>query len=97
MYYFKAAVVSIATAISTDNFPKVNADNARLQVILSVFFGILAAAALLILVISGLRYVSSTGDPNAMTKTKNTIIYSAIGLIVSMSAYAIVSFVLGNI
>ena len=53
--------------------------------------------ALVVLVIAGLRYVSSSGDPTTMSKAKNTIIYAAIGLVVSMSAFAIVGFVLGNI
>ena len=86
-----------ATNVTTEGIPKINADDAKLSAILSIFFAMLGAAALLVLVISGLRYVNSAGDPNAMTKTRNTIIYSAIGLVVSMAAFAMVSFVLGNV
>lgn len=90
-------IVTWATNVSTESIPKINADGARLEAILSVFFALLGAAALLVLVISGLRYVNSAGDPNTMSKTKNTIIYSAIGLVVSMAAFAMVSFVLSNV
>jgi hypothetical protein len=89
--------IAWATNVSTKNIPKINADAGRLEAILSVFFAMLGAASLLVLVIAGLRYVNSAGDPGTMSKTKNTIIYSAIGLVVSMSAFAMVSFVLSNV
>lgn len=83
--------------VSDQGLPKVDADPAQLQVMLSTFFGLLAAAALLVLVIAGLRYVNSNGDPTVMSKTKNTIIYAAVGLVVSMAAFSIVTFVLNNL
>jgi hypothetical protein len=90
-------LATLATEISTKGIPKLNADPARLQTFLSVIFGLLGAVSLLVLVIAGLRYVNSAGDPGTMSKTKNTIIYAAVGLIVSMSAYAMVAFVLSNV
>jgi uncharacterized membrane protein YidH (DUF202 family) len=88
---------AFATQIDTSILPKPPADQAHLQLFLTTFFSILAAIALLALVIAGLRYVNSTGDPSTMSKTKNTIIYSSIGLVVSMTAVAIVTFVLNNL
>ena len=69
----------------------------KIQTVMSIVFAMFGAIALIVLVIAGLRYVSSSGDPTTMSKAKNTIIYAAIGLVVSMSAFAIVGFVLGNI
>ena len=69
----------------------------KIQTVMSIVFAMFGAIALIVLVIAGLRYVSSSGDPTTMSKAKNTIIYAAIGLIVSMSAFAIVGFVLGNV
>ena len=83
--------------VQNTGLPHVDADPKQMQVILSTFFALLAAAALLVLVIAGLRYVNSNGDPTVMSKTKNTIIYASVGLIVSMSAFAIVTFVLNNL
>lgn len=82
---------------NTCGLPQVDASSGRLSTILQMFFAILAASALLVIVIAGLRYVNSSGDPGTMTKTKNTIIYAAVGLVVSMSAFAIVTFVLNNL
>ncbi|HSX32551.1 MAG TPA: hypothetical protein VLF43_04760 [Candidatus Saccharimonadales bacterium] len=91
------AVVAQTPGVDLNALPKATADSAQLQRILQTVFGIFAAVALLVIVISGLRYVFSAGDPNTAGRTKNTILYATIGLIVSMLAFAIVSFVLTNL
>ena len=45
----------------------------------------------------GIKYTTSAGDTNKVTSAKNTIIYAVIGLIISIMAYAIVNFVIGQI
>lgn len=65
--------------------------------IVGVVFGIAGALALLFIVIGGLRYILSDGDPNNISQAKKTIIYALVGLVITMAAYAIVSFVLNNI
>jgi hypothetical protein len=99
-----AAIVSfigtrLAGGAGTNTFglPEVAAGQSQIQVILTIFFGILSAASLLIIMLAGFRYVTSSGDPGNMAKAKNTIIYAAIGLVVSMSAFAIVAFLLNSV
>jgi hypothetical protein len=41
----------------------------------------------------GLQYVLSTGDPKRTQRAKETILYAIIGIVISLSAYAIVSFI----
>lgn len=94
--YF-AACTPAPGKIDTCALPQIDAGSGRLQIILSTFFAILAASALLVVVIAGLRYINSTGDPGTMTKTKNTVIYASVGLIVAMSGFAVVTFVLNNL
>ncbi|MCL4357631.1 pilin [Patescibacteria group bacterium] len=77
------------------NLPTVAANGADLQQALQIFFGILAALAVLFVVIGGLRYTISGGDAQAMSKAKSTIIYAIVGLVVAIFAEAIVTFVLG--
>ncbi len=48
----------------------------------------------LMMVIGGISYAMSAGNPGKITKAKNTIMYSAIGLIIIILAAAIVNFVL---
>jgi hypothetical protein len=68
-----------------------------LQTILSIVFAVTASVALLIIVIAGFRYVVSHGDPNAVTQARNTILYAVIGLLVSLTAFSIVTFVVKGI
>lgn len=69
----------------------------ELQTILSIAFGIIGAIALLVIVVSGLRYITSAGNPERTSKAKNGIIYALVGLVVAMSAEAIVAYVVGGL
>ena len=77
--------------------PTVHSGSHELQFILQLFFAILAAISVLFVVIGGMRYTISGGDPEDMSKAKNTIIYALVGLVVALFAEAIVSFALGYI
>ena len=76
--------------------PKVNAGTSELQSILSITFGIVAAIAVLIIVIAGFKYVTSTGKSENAARARETIIYAVVGLVISLSAEAIVAFVLSK-
>jgi len=60
--------------------------------IINTLLIIIGAASVIMMIIGGLRYILSNGDQNAVTAAKNTILYSAIGLIVALMAYAITTF-----
>ncbi len=79
------------------NVPKAVADTNNLQTIFRVVFVISAAIAVLMVVIGGLSYVLSNGDPQKTAKAKDTILYSLIGLAVVVLASVIVSFAIGSI
>lgn len=65
-----------------------------IQTVVNVLFFILGAVAVIMIIWSGIRYVTSAGNATAVTSAKNTLIYSVVGLIVAMLAYAIVSFII---
>jgi hypothetical protein len=66
----------------------------QLQTVLQITFGILGAIAVLVIVVSGLQYILSAGDPQKVARAKDAIIYACIGLVVAILAFSIVSFVL---
>lgn len=74
-----------------------DAPDAKLGTILEVVFATLGVIAFLIIVIAGLRYILAGGDPSKVANARNTILYAVIGLVVSLSAYSIVYFVVGNV
>ena len=51
--------------------------------------------AVIMIIIGGIRYVTSNGDSSQVTSAKNTILYAVVGLVVALLAYAIVNFVIG--
>jgi len=70
-----------------------DADSAHLQTIVNTVLAITGAIAVLVIVVAGFRYIISQGDPNAVSTSKNAIIYSLVGLVVIIAAFAIVNFV----
>lgn len=63
------------------------------RTVVNILLFLVGAVAVIMLVIGGLRYVTSNGDQNAVTGAKNTIMYAIIGIVVAFLAYAAVGFV----
>ena len=57
-----------------------------------IFF--IGAISVIVIIIGGLRYVVSGGNAASVQGAKNTILYAIIGLVVAISAFAIVNYVL---
>ena len=55
------------------------------------------AVAVIMIIVSGIKMTTSAGDPGAVQKAKQTLIYSIVGLVIAILAYAIVSFVLDRL
>lgn len=81
---------------STD-LPIVQASGSNITTIFQLLFGFIGALAVLIIVIAGLRFILANGDPQTISQARNTIIYAAVGLIIAVSAEAIITFVLGHV
>ncbi len=73
------------------------ADGNFIQRALTVVFTIIGAIAVIMIVIGGIKFSGSQGEPQGVAKAKSTIIYAVIGLIVSILAVTIVNFVLGRV
>jgi hypothetical protein len=58
---------------------------------------IVGAVSVIMIIIGGFRYVISSGDSNAMSGAKNTILYAIIGLVIVLFAQVIVRFVITNV
>ena len=64
------------------------------KTISDVMLYIIGAISVIMLIIGGIRYVVSAGEQAAVTSAKNTILYSIVGIIVAIVAYAVVNFVI---
>ena len=61
--------------------------------IVNLLLFLVGLIAVIALIISGVRFVSANGDPQQVSKAKNSIIYAVIGIVVAFMAFAIVNFV----
>lgn len=65
--------------------------------ILNLFYFIAGIVAVIIIIIAGFSITVSGSNPSALAKARNAMLYSAIGLIVILTAFGITQFVLGRI
>jgi uncharacterized membrane protein len=77
--------------------PEVAANKSSLDSFLGVLFGVIAAIAVLIIVLQGIRFVLSSGDSQKAADARKGIIYALVGLAVSLAAEAITQIVIGRL
>lgn len=56
---------------------------------------IVGVLAVIMIIYGGVQYATSAGDAAKVTRAKNIILYSVVGLIVAILAFVIVNFVVG--
>lgn len=83
--------------IDSSNLPCAQATPDTLKTVFLVAFVVIGSLAFLFMVIAGARYTLSKGEPDNVQKAKNEIKYSAIGLIITALAAAVVNFVLNRL
>ena len=53
--------------------------------------------AVIVVIIAGINYSLSSGDPAKTASAKNAILYSVIGLVIIASAIAITGYIIGKV
>ncbi|HEY1835813.1 MAG TPA: pilin [Candidatus Saccharimonadales bacterium] len=80
------------TLPSAAPLPRASANQGEINKVLTIVFTIVGAVSLLIVVIAGFELVISQGDPQKVSKAKDTITYAAIGIAISVLAVTLVGF-----
>ncbi len=65
--------------------------------IIKTIFGLISVIAVIVILISAIRFITSTGDAKRIQSARESLLYAVIGLIVAILAYAIVGFVIKSI
>ena len=65
-----------------------------IKIVVNTLLYLLGAVAVIIIIYSGILYITAGGDANNITKAKNTLLWSVVGLIVAVLAWSIVNFAL---
>jgi hypothetical protein len=62
--------------------------------ILSFIIGI---TSVIMIILAGMWFITSNGDPQAVARARNTVLYALIGIVVVLLAQALVAFVLNKV
>lgn len=89
-------IIQILSAINSNSLPKATVTSSMPSV-LKVVFGFAGLMSVVFVALGGLKYSLSSGDPTQVKQAKETILYALVGLVLSISAFTLVSFVLGKL
>ena len=67
------------------------------QVVTSTLLFALGIIAVIMIIVSGIKYTTSNGDASKIKSAKDTLTYSVVGLVVAILAWSIVTFVVGRL
>lgn len=81
----------------TAPLPHVNAnDGSEFAKALNLVWKVVGSMSLLVITVAGLRYSLARGNPQVISQAKSAIAYAAVGLLISITVFSIVSFILTN-
>lgn len=77
------------------NVPKLSGGDVLMNALNLTYF-IAGVVAVIVIIVGGITYATSGGNSGSVGKAKNMILYSVVGLIVIIVAFAITNFVIGK-
>ena len=87
-----AAKVKNAPGNGEINLPQIEPEKVVTGGFNTAFF-IAGALAVIMIIYGGIRYITAHGDEKQVKVAKDTIVYSVVGLIIAIIAYALVTFI----
>lgn len=91
-----AATINVAGVNKDVNIPNVSADNILQKTIGTVFF-LIGFISVVMILVGSIKFLTSNGDSSKNKQARMTLTYAIVGLVVSISAYSIITWVLDNI
>lgn len=71
----------------------IDGDKGLIKTVVNVLLWAVGILSVIMIIFSGFRYITSAGDASKTKSAQSTLIYSVVGLIVAIMAYAIVNMV----
>jgi hypothetical protein len=81
---------------TADNNSFLGSDGLLLKVV-DLLQMVVGVAAVIMVIVGGLKYIISTGDPQKISGAKNLILYALIGLVITVAARQIILFVVSSL
>jgi hypothetical protein len=98
----KETLILLAAELTTGDNPstEVNIPTGSAEALLAnglnIVYFLAGAISVIVIIVAGIMYVTSSGDTGRVTKAKNLLTYSIVGLIVILSAFLITNIVIGG-
>ena len=92
--FLRTLAVTLVDGGSTDiDIPKLTSEQV-LQNGLNLAYFLAGTVAVIVIILGGIMYATSAGNSGGVTKAKNMILYSIVGLVVVIIAWAVTNFII---
>jgi len=88
---------SSAVCSNSSRPPSQNPISLRIADVINVLIEFAGAIAVIVIIIAGIRYAIAVGDSNKINSARNSLIYTAVGLVVIVAAKLIIDVVINNL
>ena len=61
--------------------------------VVNLLLYIVGIVAVIMIIVGGMKYLTSSGDSGKVTSAKNTVVYAVVGLLVAIFSWVIVNFI----
>lgn len=68
-----------------------------MEAVINTLLFLVGIIAVIVIIVNGIRFVTSNGNSDQVTSARNGVIYAMVGIAVAVMAYAIVRFILARI
>ena len=75
----------------------IDGDSGLIKTVVNVLLWAVGILSVIMIIFSGFRYITSAGDASKTKSAQSTLMYSVVGLIVAIMAYAIVNMVINRL
>lgn len=75
----------------------IDGDKGLIKTVVNVLLWAVGILSVIMIIFSGFRYITSAGDASKTKSAQSTLMYSVVGLIVAIMAYAIVNMVINRL
>ena len=95
--FAEAKIQGCSLDVCETGLPTVSAGQSQLTAILQIVFGIVGAVAVIFIIKAGFGLITSLGNPEALAKARQALIFAGVGLAIALSAELIVTFVINRL
>jgi hypothetical protein len=93
----KASDTTVCKTKAAGGADPIAGPNGVLKTATNIISFVAGLAAVIFMVVAGIKYITSNGEPAEISKAKQTLIFAAVGLFVIIAARAIIGFVINKV